>query len=93
MALDERVRQIPVGGDELVPVLLEQVQVGAVRPERLSNEDEVRDAADQVLDALALGIEARRSRVPQGRAHALSVIGRNQESVKPRKKFSKSSLS
>jgi hypothetical protein len=31
--------------------------------------------------------------VPQGRAHALSVIGRNQESVKPRKKFSKSSLS
>lgn len=79
--------------DEVRAVLLERSLVGAVRAERLTCEDEVRDAADEVLDRRALGIEARRSRVPQDRAHAPSLIGANQEMIKPRKSFSKSSLS
>lgn len=82
-----------MGGDELGPVQLERALVCAERPQRLACEDEIRDAADQVLDGGTLGIEARRSRVPQSGAHARSVIGRDQEMVKPRKTFSKSSLS
>jgi hypothetical protein len=93
VALDERVREIPMGGDELGPVQVERMTVAAVRAQRLASEDELGDAADEVLDSWALRIEARRSRLPQRSAHARSVIGRNQEIVKPRKKFSKSSLS
>ena len=82
-----------MGGDELGPVLIECMPVAAVRAQRLASEDEVGDAADQVLDGWALRIEARRSRLPQSGAHARSLIGRHQEIVKPRKKFSKSLLS
>lgn len=93
VALDERMGEIPVGGHEFRAVLLERVLVGTVRAQRLPCEDEVGDAADEVLDGRALGIEARRSRMPQRGVHARSLIGRNQETVKPRKSFSKSLLS
>ena len=82
-----------MGGDELGPVLLEGVLVGAVRAQRLAGEDEIGDATDEILDGGALGMKASGSRGPQGGRHAVSVIGRNQERVKRRKKFSKMLLS
>ena len=92
MALDERVGESPVGGHEVAAVLLERVGVAACGAQRLAHKDEVGDAADQVFDGRALGIEASGSRVPQRGRHAFSLIGRNQEMVKRTKKFSKLSL-
>jgi hypothetical protein len=80
--------EIPVRRDELVPVLLQQLTVGAGRAQGLAREDEVGDPADQILDSRAC-----RSRVPQRSRHAVSVIGVDQEFIKSAKNFSKLLLS
>ena len=93
MALDQRAREIPMKGDQLAAILLELGLGRAARAQRLTHEDELGDAADQILDGEALGMEASGSRMPQRSGHVLSVIGLNQEMVKRGKKFSKLSLS
>ena len=93
MALDECVRELPVGGHEFASVPLERILVGAVRAQRLPHEDEIGNAADQVFDGRTLRMEACGSRLPQRGAHAASVIGPHQEIIKRRKNFSKLSLS
>ena len=82
-----------MSGDELMPVELERVTVGAGCAQGLARANEVGDPADQLLDGRALPNQARRRRWPQRGRHALSVIGLNQEMVKPEKNFSKSLLS
>lgn len=78
--------------DELAAVLLEAQVIGPAGAQRLAQEDEVGDSADEIFDGRALGIEASGSRVPQGGGHAFSVIGLDQEMVKRTKKFSNLSL-
>ena len=78
--------------DELAAILLETQVIGPAGAQRLAQEDEVGDAADEIFDGRGLGIEASGSRVPQGGGHAFSVIGLDQEMVKRTKKFSNLSL-
>ena len=59
VARDQRAGEIPVGGDELAAVLLEAQVIRLHRPQRLAQEDEVGDPADQILDG---GAPSRRAR-------------------------------
>ena len=79
--------------DELASVVLEHLLLRAGRTERLPEQDEIGDPADEVFDGRALGIDARQSGLPQGGAHVRIVIGTGQEMVKPAKNFSKLMLS
>jgi leucyl aminopeptidase len=67
--------------DDRQPVVLEDVRTSVVRPEGLALEDEVGDAADQILDCGGTVVRQREG------AHVVSVHRRHQEFVKRAKKF------
>lgn len=79
--------------DELTPVVLEDLLLGTTGAKRLAEQHEVRDSGDQLLDGGPFRVEDPGLGLPQRSGHLRSVIGADQEMVKPAKTFSKLSLS
>lgn len=80
-------------GDELAPVVLEDVVVGAARAKRLAEEHQVRYPGDELFDGRSLHVEDPGLGLPQQGGHVRSVIGSDQEMVKRAKTFSELLLS